>query len=71
MMMRPFLTHWVGRIADTSARQGRRFAARDVVTTANATRVTEQPRREKSSHVGIYAELNMERTYRVVVASPP
>jgi hypothetical protein len=35
--MRPFFTHWVGRIADTSARSGRRFRVGVEVTTANAT----------------------------------
>ena len=35
--MRPFFTHCLGRIAETSACNGRRFGVRDVVTTVNAT----------------------------------
>ena len=35
--MRPFFTHWVGRIAETSARSDRRFCVGEVVTTVNAT----------------------------------
>jgi len=49
MTKRPFFTHWAGRIAETSARSGRRFCARDVVTTINATRGSPTSYRDEST----------------------
>jgi len=65
MMMRPFLTTgWVASRTRARARVVdllRETSSRPLTLLG----VTEQPRREKSSHVGIYAEL----TWNVHIAS--